>query len=406
VSTDRLKHVNLYAGVFVLLAVVLLIIASFFVANQKGFWAGTFMIKAEIDAAEIDGLTVPSDVVFLGQNVGTVTSLDYSDERAKRIQIWMKLRETVGEIDVRRKLDQSPNRPDGPAILKKQFEIRLRHKIMGDAFLEFVHRQDQSNSEDTPVATDERSTDGHQRPDGISDVTAPPDSRLVKPELAMADQVRDQLRAANDTFTAVKDDFNEMTADVKLFRKQWGHSLKELELRMQSLDRSIQLSREDIHEIRNEVAQFQKNSAAAMKRVSDDFEQIRNNTTEITQSTITTMDRAQQTMAGFDQVADEAEIALRQIQKSTSSVDRSAQQLATDVGESTQRLNRVLESTQVVADALRRESRDLPGTVRKTHATLDSAQEVMEGMRNNFLVRPFIYTPTTSRTVIPAEIGR
>ncbi len=197
-----------------------------------------------------------------------------------------------------------------------------------------------------------------------------------------------------------------MTADVKLFRKQWGHSLKELELRMQSLDRSIQLSREDIHEIRNEVAQFQKNSAAAMKRVSDDFEQIRNNTTEITQSTITTMDRAQQTMAGFDQVADEAEIALRQIQKSTRSVDRSAQQLATDVGESTQRLNRVLESTQVVADALRRESRDLPGTVRKTHATLDSAQEVMEGMRNNFLVRPFIYTPTTSRTVIPAEIGR
>ncbi len=395
-STDRLAHVNLYAGVFVLLTVVLLIVASFLVANQKGFWTGTFMVQAEIDAAEIDGLTVDSDVVFLGQNVGVVTSLQYSDERAQRIKIWMTLRERVGDFEVRQQLDETPDKTGAPATLKKQFEIRLRHKVMGDAFLEFVHRQTQRAGEDAPDGTVEPSVVGQQ----------PEDSRLVQPEVAMADQVTDQLETANGTFTAVKDDFNEMTADVKLFREQWGRSLNEFELRMQSLDHSIQLARKDIHGIRNEVAQFQQNAATAMKRVSDDFERIRNNTTEVTQSTITTMDRAQQTMAQYDKVADEAEIALLQIQKSTRSVDRSAQKLASDVGESTQRLNRVLESTQVVADALRRESRDLPGTVRKTHATLDSAQEVMEGMRNNFLVKPFIYTPTTSRTVIPAEVGR
>lgn len=393
-STDRLANVNLYAGVFVLAAVVLLIVASFFVANQKGFWTSTFLVQAEIDAAEIDGLTVDSDVVFLGQTIGVVTALDYSDERARRIKIWMTLLEEVGELDVRRKLDATPDRLDAPATLKDQFEIRLRHKIVGDAFLEFVPRQR------TPAA------ETAETPDAGGPEDQQPESTLVQPEVAMADQLTDQLRTANQTFEQVKDEFAKMAVDVRRFRAQWGRSLTELESRMASLDRSIQLAREDMHGIRNEVEQFQEKSATAMKRVSDDFERFADNSTEIKQSTVATMDRTQQTLAKYDKVADEAELALRQIQKSTQSVDRSAQQLTTDIGESTRRLNRVLESTQVVADALRREARDLPGTVRKTQNTLDSAQEVMEGMRNNFLVKPFIVTPTTSRMVTPAEVGR
>jgi len=113
-------------------------------------------------------------------------------------------------------------------------------------------------------------------------------------------------------------------------------------------------------------------------------------------------------------LADEYEAMARDIRVTNEEVRQSNVQLQgalTDVQQVTPRLvplanqaEQLLTTSQEVMSALQSETQSLPGTVDKFRDDLDGAQEVIDGMKQNWLIRRYIDPPQPSRMIPPSRV--
>lgn len=113
-------------------------------------------------------------------------------------------------------------------------------------------------------------------------------------------------------------------------------------------------------------------------------------------------------------LADEYEAMAKDIRVTNQEVRQSNVQLQsalTDVQQVTPRLEplaaqaeQLLSTSQDVMSALQAETESLPGTVDKFRSDLDGAQEVIDGMKQNFLIRRYIEKPHPSAMIPPSRV--
>ncbi|MBX3413939.1 MAG: MCE family protein [Pirellulales bacterium] len=114
-------------------------------------------------------------------------------------------------------------------------------------------------------------------------------------------------------------------------------------------------------------------------------------------------------------LADQYESMARDIRVTNEEVRQSNVQLQsalTDVQQVTPKLEplanqaqQLLSTSQDVMSALRAETESLPGTVDKFRADLDGAQEVIDGMKQNWLIRRYLEKPHPSSMIPPARVS-
>lgn len=168
---------------------------------------------------------------------------------------------------------------------------------------------------------------------------------------------------------------------------------------------------EMVTEVREEVAVVRESMVRAFDRLEQTSTQVADSNRQLQR----VLDDVEEFTPRLVPLADDLEESNRQFQETTRVVRDSNEQLRIildDIGGVTPRLGpladqteELLATSQEIADTLRDESGELPGTVRQFRRTVEGADEVIEGLRQHWLLRRHIDQPEITPKIPPSKIS-
>lgn len=175
---------------------------------------------------------------------------------------------------------------------------------------------------------------------------------------------------------------------------------------------------DELHQMTEMVGQVRDSVAEVRDSMVSAFAQFHDTSAQVSDSNRQLQDILQgweQFTPRLDPMADEFVESNRQFQQTNTVIRDSNDQLQSvlrDVQDMTPRwkvvtgqAEELLSTSQEVADSLRDESRDLPGTVEEFRHTVDGAQEVINGLRQHWLLRRYVDQPEPTQMIPPSKIS-
>ena len=411
---SRVKQANRIVGAFTVFILVLMLAVITLVVRSRGVGRETFQFVGEINGKDINGIEAGTKVVFLGQNIGKVIRLDYprvatdpldddeppmpaplkedpvnSEDDENDVMLVIECVTEIGELEVQKQFYESPSR------LKRNLKVRIKRQIggVGAPYLEVALKRDTGNGAALPlikhsglpvVFIEPQTSLQEQITDNVKIIT----ERVGEAMLAI-NSVKAEIKRFQEQSTVTMGNARETMTDFKGTAKQIDESTKRLEAQttvtmarardtMAMITQNADRIEKAFDRVSGSVEKFRLDTRNNMAMMHREFELIRKNTDDLKSSGVDTLD------ASKDAITD----------------------LQRRIAASTERLNRVLDNTQRITAAIERETRSMPGVVRRTQDTLKGTQEVVEGMRENFLVKPFVSNPKSSRPVTPSASAR
>ncbi len=331
----KLRYVNQLVGVFVILVVSVLFATLLVVAWGQEWFVPSHDLLAYLAEEELDGMQVNTPVQILGERVGKVREIRYVDEPARIEQLRSRFPDD-GQPK-RQFLEiqlQISDRSIDKVRADSRIHIRRRLAGVGDVYLEILRGS------------------AHRGPASESTIFG------IYPEKS----AQDEIRSMTGLMAEVQRDFATM-------RESWVASAKTFERSstdfMQTSDRVREVAR-SLLEVTPQLPQLADDVLRTSRDLKATSEQFRQTASDIGQS-----NRQLQNV-----LADAEEVSPRWLPI-------------------TQQTERLLTTSQAIADRLRDETEELPGTINQVRDTAGDAQEVIDGLRQNWLIRRQVQQPET-----------
>ena len=415
---SRVKHANRIVGAFSIFILLLLIgvVSVIVMSRSRG---ETFQFQGKINGSHINGIETGTKVVFLGQEIGKVVRLDYGTDTTSDAEVLngdaaqennsheiefdendiILVMECVKQTKDLRVYDQIvPFTPESKRELPRNLRVQIIRNLggVGEAHLEVALKksiQGKSNVISIPTRNGEtQQVVLIQEQDSLQQQLAEKVQEIAREIGAIEEQIqlfqensavtmaraRDSLAYATkmiDSIDQAAVQFQkESTETMARSRDTMAIAANDLE----KIRASFESAATSIQGVQKEVGTFRTETQTRLANVAEEFKLIRRNTDEVKTASVAALNNSQTAI----------------------------NKVATAVVDSTDRLNKVLDSAQVVTSALAAETRAMPGIMQRTQDTVKGTQEVVEGMRGSFLVRPFVKNPSSSRPVDPSASNR
>lgn len=340
----KLRYANQLVGAFLLVVVGLLFVGLVILIRSKDWLAPKELVIAFLPEDELNGLQVNTPIQILGQRVGRVTEITYETELAGELKTWWPNKDRLPTHFLRIKLEVAIEALESLGTNTPRIHVRRRMAGVGDVFLELMRGRDRQ------------------------------DYFVIQPEKS----AQDEIRTMTELMGEVQRDFLIIRQTLERSSANFDQSNADI---IQTSQRVRQLS-ESLLEVTPRLPEI----ADSVQQTSDDMrmtsERFRETTREISQSN-------------------------RQLQTVLSDVEEVSPRLLPIAN----RTEQLLETSQVVADRLKDESEALPGTVHQFRSTLggvqdtvDDAQDVIDGLRQNWLIRRHVTQPEQPSRLSPAKV--
>ena len=340
----KLRYANQFVGAFILLVVGLLFVGMVVLIRSKNWGTRKEQIVAFLPEDELNGIQVNTPVQILGERVGKVIGIKYETEQTEELKAWWPAIDRPPthflRIDIEVAADEIPRLGD----MTPRIHVRRRMAGVGDVYLELMRGREQQ------------------------------DFYVIQPEKSAQDEIRTMTQLMGE----VQRDFQTIRQTLERSSANFDESNSDI---IKTSQRVRELS-ESLLEVTPKLPQIAK----SVERTSDDIRQTSERFRETTQ----------------------------EISKS----NRQLQNVLTDAEEVSPRLlpiakqaEQLLQTSQVVADRLKDESESLPGTVNDFRESIngfqdrvDEAQEVIDGLRQNWLIRRHVAQPEQPSRVPPSKV--
>jgi len=340
----KLRYANQFVGAFILLVVGLLFVGMVILIRSKDWFVPKEQIIAYLPEDELNGLQVNTPVQILGERVGKVTNITYETQRAEELRAWWPAFDRPPTHFLRVDIQVAADAIERLGTMTPRIHVRRRMAGVGDVYLELMRGRE------------------HQ------------DFYVIQPEKSAQDEIRTMTQLMGE----VQQDFQTIRQTLERSSANFDESNADI---IRTSQRVRELS-ESLLEVTPKLPQI----ADSVERTSDDMratsERFRETTREISQS------------------------------------NRQLQNVLTDAEEVSPRLlpiakqaEQLLQTSQVVADRLKDESESLPGTVNDFRDsiggfqdTVGEAQEVIDGLRQNWLIRRHVTQPEQPSRVAPSKV--
>lgn len=329
----QLRYVNHLVGAFVILVVGLLFAALLVVAWGQEWFVPSHVLHAYLPEEELDGMQVNTPVQILGERVGKVREIRYVDDPARVEQLRSRL--PGGSRLTRQFLEitlQISDRSIDKVRADSRIHIRRRLAGVGDVYLEIL-----------------RGSAHRGRPDESTVFGIYPEK-----------SAQDEIRTMTGLMADVQRDFATMQQAWVASAETFARSSADF---MQTSERV------------RAVADSLSDLAPQLPQLADDVQR--------------TSRALRATSEQFQQTASEIGHSNGQLQN----VLTHAEEISPHWLPITQQTERLLATSQAVADSLRDETDALPGTVNQVRDAADDAQEMIDGLRQNWLIRRNIPQP-------------
>lgn len=346
----RLRYVNQLVGAFVILVFGLVFAAIIMVAWGQEWRVPRHTVYAYMVEEELDGLQVNTPVQILGERVGRVREIRYVDDPQLEGRLRAELPGPIPRATHFLQIEmQISDRFIDEVRVDSRIHIRRRLAGVGDVYLEVLRGQDIAGQVDQST---------------IFPIT--------------------QERSAQDEVRTMVTLMAEVQQDFAVMRQSMVDSAAEFQRS------SVEVSQASLR-----VRELAESMLEVSPRLPEIADEIQSATTDIRQTSERIRDTA-------SQIGD----SNRQLQN----VLADAEEVSPRLLPIAQRAEQLLSTSQVVADRLRDESDDLPGTVRGFNETLHGfdetvgdAQQVIDGLRQNWLIRRHVEQPQSPRRIPPSK---
>ena len=356
----RLRYVNQVVGAFLLGVGLLVLLLALLLIRAQGLFTGYEHRFIRLTQSELDGLREGTEVYLLGRRVGEVDGLTYADEYSEDDEplIELRLRLTLPMLEVLQEgeLDRAS------VSVQRKFGV-------GEPYLEIRRPSRQAaTAEPPPVADDEKRF--------LQEFEAEEDP---------TDQVLRQLESIERSFADSRDALVESLADFMVTSQTTNRAIEE---DVSPAARSVRTAAETLDVEGGETLIRLRDSATNFDaQINDTASEVQQFVAGDASSAAGAVTRAaESTQRRVDEVGPQATAAMQSLQ----SAARSLQTLS--------------EESREVVDVLRRESRQLPGTVNQVRGAVDGANEVIDGASQTWLLRRYINRYGPTETVSPSAI--
>ncbi|MDH3591749.1 MAG: MlaD family protein [Planctomycetota bacterium] len=348
----RLRYGNEVAGVFVLLAIGLLIWGITQVGDRSDAWtrgAGKLRYRVELPPTGAYGLRLGSRVRVLGADVGSVKSIDMDDEgrMTARIAISDKFR----------------------PIVTATSEVRLKREygVAGDTFIEITRG------------------DGPSLPDGETlTVVSEPSRELEGFVEGLVNEIRNEaIPTLRDLRTAAQE-----YAQLARALRDPDKELQRLLANLRGLTGTMREGKGTVGRLINDPDLADRLQAlvdradGAVSRADAFFEELRAGAVHLKEAS--------------KDIRDETEQAKGLVAKTHRILDE-AQRVLADIRAASKRLPDIAEGADKGIDAL-------PGLILQTQATLREVERLVEALQRHWLVRRHVEKAPPGR-IAPEEAG-
>ncbi|HBJ38600.1 MAG TPA: hypothetical protein DDZ51_28395 [Planctomycetaceae bacterium] len=340
----KLRYANQFVGAFILLVVGLLFVGMVVLIRSKDWLTPKFPIVAYLPEDELNGLQVNTPVQILGERVGKVIDITYETKQSAELAAWWPPNERPPTHFLRVDIEVAADAIERLGPMTPRIYVRRRMAGVGDVYLELMRGR------------------------------ATQDFYVIQPEKSAQDEIR--------TMTQL---MGEVQRDFEIIRQNLERSAANFDESNSDIIKTSQRVRE-LSESLLELSPKLPKLAESVERTSEDMrvtsERFRETTQEISQSN-------------------------RQLQNVLTDAEEVSPRLL-PIAKQTEQL---LQTSQVVADRFKDESESLPGTVNQFRDTLGGfqdtvgeAQEVIDGLRQNWLIRKHVAQPEQPSRVSPSKV--
>ncbi len=351
----KLRYVNQFVGAFFLLVLALLLVGSVLMIRSKDWFAPREPIVAYLPEEELNGLQVGTPVQILGERVGKVVDIRYETEDLERLRDRWQALGSMPEHFLRIDIELLSNALERLGTRQARIHVRRRMAGVGDVYLELMRGHAPVA---TPVTPDEQA-----------------EFYVIQPEKS----AQDEIRTMTHLLGQVQADFAVMRSELEQSSAQFAVSNE----RFQTTSQSIQTLADNWTDITPQLVADLKQTTSDFRDTTANF---RDTSSQIRETSTQIRETNQQIRDTTSQIAD----SNHQLQDVLTDVQAASPRLLPI----TQQTEQLLQTSQVVADRLKQESESLPGTVRQVRSTVENAddtvqeaQEVIDGLRQNWLIR-------------------
>lgn len=375
----KLRYANQFVGAFILLVVGLLFVSMIVLIRSKNWFVAKEKIIAYLPEDELSGLQVNTPVQILGERVGKVTDITYETRPDERLPARWPVAGRQPSHLLRIEIEVIAEAIGRLGEMTPRIHVRRRMAGVGDVYLELMR--------------------GHDRKDFF----------VIQPERSAQDEIRTMTALMGE----VQRDFQTIRENLERSAANFDQSSEDI---IQTSQRVRQLS-ESLLELTPKLPQI----ADSVERTSDDMRATSQRVRMLSDSLLEVTPKLPEIAQSVQRTSEDMRLTSEQFRDTTQEISQSNRQLQnvlTDVEEVSPRLlpianqtQRLLETSQVVADRLKDESESLPGTVRQFRGTMDGvqdtvddAQQVIDGLRQNWLIRRHVSQPEPPSRVAPSQI--
>lgn len=375
----KLRYANQFVGAFILLVVCLLFAGMVVLIRSKNWLTPKVQIKAYLLEDDLNGLQVNTPVQILGERVGKVTNITYETQRTQALQAWWP---TIGPPPthfLRIDIQVTEDAIERLGTMTPRIHVRRRMAGVGDVFLELMR--------------------GRERQDYY----------VIQPEKSAQDEIRTMTQLMGE----VQRDFETIRQTLEKSSANFDESNADI---IQTSQRVRELS-ESLLELTPKLPQM----ADSVERTSDEMRITSERVRELSDSLLEVTPKLPQIADSVERTSEDMRITSERFRETTKEISQSNRQLQnvlTDAEEVSPRLlpiakqtEQLLQTSQVVADRFRDESESLPGTVNQFRQTMGGfqdtvgdAQEVIDGLRQNWLIRRHVAQPEQPSRVAPSKV--
>jgi ABC-type transporter Mla subunit MlaD len=375
----KLRYANQFVGAFILLVVGLLFVGMVVLIRSKNWLTPKVQIVAYLPEDELNGLQVNTPVQILGERVGKVTDITYETKQSAELEAWWSPNERPPTQFLRVDIEVAAEAIKRLGPMTPRIYVRRRMAGVGDVYLELMRGRD---SRDFYVIQPEKSAQ-----DEIRTMT-----ELMGEVQRDFEIIRQTLERSSANFDESNSDIIKTSQRVR----ELSESLLELTPKLPRLADSVEQTSDDM-----------RITSERVRKLSDSLLEVTPKLPQIAESVERTSEDMRVTSERFRETTKEISQSNRQLQNVLSDAEEVSPRLL-PIAKQTEQL---LQTSQVVADRLKDESESLPGTVNEFRDTMDGfqdtvgdAQEVIDGLRQNWLIRRHVDQPEQPSRVSPSKV--
>lgn len=375
----KLRYANQFVGAFILLVVGILFVGMLVLIRSKNWLTPKVQIVAYLPEDDLNGLQVSTPVQIFGERVGKVTNITYETQRTEELRAWWPAIERARTHFLKIEIEVAADKINGLGPMTPRIYVRRRMAGVGDVYLELMRGREQK---DFYVIQPEKSAQ-----DEIRTMTE------------LMGEVQRDFETIRQTLERSSANFDESNVDIiKTSQRvrELSESLLELTPKLPRLADSVEQTSDDM-----------RITSERFRKLSDSLLEVSPKLPQIADSVERTSEDMRATSERFRETTEQISQSNRQLQN----VLTDAEEVSPRLLPIAKRTEQLLQTSQVVADRLKDESESLPGTVNEFRDTMGGfqdtvgdAQQVIDGLRQNWLIRRHVDQPEQPSRVPTSKV--